>query len=167
MLNILYNHFQAIIYCERLCNSSFASNIFFLASNLSSSIVKLYNFCANYATFFVFLAILSISCSFLFTFPYSYIASKKYRSKNAWIGYLFYYMDTLGDICDAYVSIVVLVHILYIEIICSEVEHITLVIEFHIFRVIEGSQKWLSFSEHTLKVGWGVFLLGTCSFCRG
>jgi hypothetical protein len=50
-------------------------------------------------------------------------------------------MDTLGDICDAYVSIVVLVHILYIEIICSEVEHVTLVIEFHILRVIEGSQK--------------------------
>lgn len=80
---IIYNWWNILNYtvshantCLLFASSSRYSMKLFLASKRSSSYVRLNNFCANCATFLVFLVIVSNSYSLLLP-PYSWTASKK------------------------------------------------------------------------------------------
>jgi hypothetical protein len=54
---------------------------------------------------------------------------------------------------DAYIRIVVLIHVLNVELFGSEVEHVTLIVHPDVFGVFEGFQDVLARPQELLEIG--------------
>jgi len=54
---------------------------------------------------------------------------------------------------DAYIRIVVLIHVLDVELFSSEVEHVTLIVHPDVFGVFEGFQDVLARPQERLEIG--------------